>query len=234
MDYTALLPELQHNHNRSFQLLSGRRLVLGFGGRALLLALISSGRQPYTVAGAATTTAELRALMEQQRPDLLFCGDRLEEGDPLELVETVLAAGGPSRVLLMLSRSAGMAARARRAIRAGCDGLLVEDQLGSGSLLAAMHALCGGGVYVDRSLANSYRQHRDVATDRALAPLSPRELEVLARVAAGTPNAEIGRELFVSAETVKTHLTHVIHKLGARDRTHAAVIGLKWGLIDYP
>jgi DNA-binding CsgD family transcriptional regulator len=38
----------------------------------------------------------------------------------------------------------------------------------------------------------------------------------------------------VSAETVKTHLTHVIHKLGARDRTHAAVIGLKWGLIDYP
>jgi DNA-binding CsgD family transcriptional regulator len=53
-------------------------------------------------------------------------------------------------------------------------------------------------------------------------------------VAAGMPNAEIGRELYVSPETVKTHLGHVIRKLGARDRTHAAVIGLKQGLIDYP
>lgn len=234
MDFTALLPAVQSNHNRSDELLRGRRLVLGFGGRALLLTLIGNSQRPYTVAGAATTAAELAALVEQQRPDLLFCGDRLEEGDPLALVETVLASDGPSRVLFLLSAGPGLAARAQRAIRAGCDGLLVEHHLGTGSLVAAIYALSGGGVYVDRSLAHTYRRHRAVEMGPLLAPLSPRELQVLARVAAGMPNAEIGRELYVSPETVKTHLGHVIRKLGARDRTHAAVIGLKQGLIDYP
>ncbi|MEB3265866.1 MAG: response regulator transcription factor [Cyanobacteriota bacterium] len=234
MDFTAQLPAVLHNRSLSYEPLRGRRVVLGFGGRALLLALLSNPLRPYTVVGAATTAVELASLVDTQRPDLLFCGDRLEAGDPLALLESVLAAGEPARVLLLLSSTPGMAARAQRAIEAGCDGLLVENQLGTGSLVAAMHALCGGGVYVDRSLADTYRRHRTVDAGPLLSSLSPRELEVLSRVAAGMPNAEIGRELHVSAETVKSHLGHLIRKLGVRDRTHAAVIGLKHGLIDYP
>jgi DNA-binding NarL/FixJ family response regulator len=64
--------------------------------------------------------------------------------------------------------------------------------------------------------------------------LSPRELEVLALVAQGKGNIQIGEHLFVSVDTVKTHLSHVMRKLQANDRTHAAVLGLRWGLIDWP
>jgi DNA-binding NarL/FixJ family response regulator len=64
--------------------------------------------------------------------------------------------------------------------------------------------------------------------------LSPRELEVLALVAQGKGNIQIGATLYVSVDTVKTHVSHVLHKLQANDRTHAAVLGLRWGLIDWP
>jgi DNA-binding NarL/FixJ family response regulator len=53
-------------------------------------------------------------------------------------------------------------------------------------------------------------------------------------VARGDSNGEIGQQLYVSADTVKTHLQHLFRKLPARDRTHAAVLGLRWGLIDWP
>ena len=57
---------------------------------------------------------------------------------------------------------------------------------------------------------------------------------MLALVAQGKGNIQIGEHLFVSADTVKTHLSSVMRKLQANDRTHAAVLGLRWGLIDWP
>jgi DNA-binding NarL/FixJ family response regulator len=233
MDFTARLPAIQASISQRYGSLEGRRVVLGFGGRALLLAQACNPAWPHRVVGAATTEAELLTLVRRERPDLLFCGDRLEAGDPIALVEAVHSSSGPTRVLLLLS-GAGHAARAERAIRAGCDGLLVEEHLGEGTLVGAVHALCGGGVYVDRSLAAAYRHLRDTGSSPPSAPLTVREREVLQLVAAGTGNNAIASRLIVSRETVKTHLANLSRKLNARDRTHAAVIGLKLGWIDYP
>jgi DNA-binding NarL/FixJ family response regulator len=98
--------------------------------------------------------------------------------------------------------------------------------------MAALHAISGGGVYVDRSLTELFRQ--GPAGPGPLEPLSEREREVLTLVARGDSNGEIGQQLFITADTVKTHLRHLSRKLQARDRTHAAVLGLRWGLIDWP
>jgi DNA-binding NarL/FixJ family response regulator len=90
----------------------------------------------------------------------------------------------------------------------------------------------GGGIYIDKSLQELFRRGHEGGVP--LEPLSPRELEVLALVAQGKGNIQIGETLYVSVDTVKTHLSHVMRKLQANDRTHAAVLGLRWGLIDWP
>ena len=118
------------------------------------------------------------------------------------------------------------------AIEAGCDGLLVESRIGLGSAMAALHAISGGGVYVDRSLTELFR--RGPGEGGPLEPLTGRELQVLSLVAQGDTNVEIVERLFISADTAKTHLRSLCRKLQARDRTHAAVLGLRWGLIDWP
>jgi len=64
--------------------------------------------------------------------------------------------------------------------------------------------------------------------------LTARETEVLSRLVTGASNSEIAQQLVVSLDTVKTHISNVLSKLQARDRTHAAVIGLRLGLIDWP
>jgi DNA-binding NarL/FixJ family response regulator len=78
-----------------------------------------------------------------------------------------------------------------------------------------------------------FRSYPDLS-DAPLERLSPRELEVLALVAAGYANAEIAAELVIGVETVKTHLGAIRRKLQARDRTHAAVRGIWLGLVDWP
>jgi DNA-binding NarL/FixJ family response regulator len=98
--------------------------------------------------------------------------------------------------------------------------------------MAALHAISGGGVYVDRSLTELFR--RGPGKGGPLEPLTGRELQVLSLVAQGDTNVEIGQRLFISADTAKTHLRSLCSKLQARDRTHAAVLGLRWGLIDWP
>jgi DNA-binding NarL/FixJ family response regulator len=137
----------------------------------------------------------------------------------------------PIHTLLLITQEHRQAA-IQSAIEAGCDGLLVESRLGMGSAMAALHAISGGGVYVDRSLSELFRQGPGGAGP--LEPLSEREREVLTLVARGDSNGEIGQQLFVTGDTVKTHLRHLCRKLQARDRTHAAVLGLRWGLIDWP
>ena len=98
--------------------------------------------------------------------------------------------------------------------------------------MAALNAISGGGVYIDRSLTELFR--RGPGDGGPLEPLTGRERQVLSLVAAGDTNIEIGQRLFISPDTAKTHLRSLCRKLQARDRTHAAVLGLRWGLIGWP
>jgi DNA-binding NarL/FixJ family response regulator len=119
-----------------------------------------------------------------------------------------------------------------RAIKAHCDGVVLQSRLGTGTMAAALRAVSGGGAYVDLSLREIFHSCPDGSGP--LEPLTERECQVLQRAALGESNQEIGRSLFLSPDTVKTHLARILRKLPARDRTHAALRGVRWGLIDWP
>ena len=120
----------------------------------------------------------------------------------------------------------------KAAIQAGCDGLCLEAQLGMGTVLAALTAVSGGGIYIERSLGELFLANAPGPHPVPLAPLSEREIQVLQLAAGGHSNQEIGARLFIALETVKTHMRNILQKLQARDRTHAVTIALQRGLLQ--
>jgi DNA-binding NarL/FixJ family response regulator len=231
MDFTPLLKQLQANAERSRDLVRDARLVLSLGNRAMLTLLANQAMPSARVLGAVTTAREACAAVGRERPTMLMISDVLEEGQGIETAIEIKGRHPELRVLLLIHQEHRRHA-IRRAIQGDIDGLVLESSFGSGALLAALHVVSGGGIYIDRPLRREFRRGHEQGGPRQ--PLSERELQVLALVAAGETNAEIGKALFLSADTVKTHLGNLLDKLPARDRTHAAVLGLRWGLIDWP
>jgi DNA-binding NarL/FixJ family response regulator len=231
MDFTPRLTQIRRNNSQIHNLLRDARLVACLGNRAVLSLFVSGLVGQEQLVGAATCEAAGLALVERHQPSMVFLSDTLEQGSGIALVQQIKRRWPPIHTLLLITQEHRQAA-IQSAIEAGCDGLLVESRLGMGSAMAALHAISGGGVYVDRSLSELFRQGPGGAGP--LEPLSEREREVLTLVARGDSNGEIGQQLFVTGDTVKTHLRHLCRKLQARDRTHAAVLGLRWGLIDWP
>jgi DNA-binding NarL/FixJ family response regulator len=231
MDFTPKLEQIRLNTRQINNLLRDARLVACLGNRALLSFFVGGLIGQEHLVGAATCEAAGLELVERHRPSMVFLSDTLEQGSGISLL-LQLKQRWPSLHILLLITQEHREAPIQAAIDAGCDGLLVESRLGLGSALAALHAISGGGVYVDRSLTELFR--RGPGDGGPLEPLSARERQVLTLVAKGDTNVEIGQQLFITADTAKTHLRSLSRKLQARDRTHAAVLGLRWGLIDWP
>lgn len=236
MDFTPLLAQVRAFNLRTHDLLRGARVVLCLGSRAQISFLMGSVDAPELILGAATTEAEGLALVQSLQPDFLFASDRLEAGCGMDLVIAVKRRHSTTRTLLMVCEQPRRA-RLQRVIEAGCDGVLLESHMGLGTGLAAIRTVCGGGIYIERELADLFRVEGppSVAAGAAgVQQLTARETEVLSRLVTGASNNEIAQQLVVSLDTVKTHISNVLSKLQARDRTHAAVIGLRLGLIDWP
>ena len=123
------------------------------------------------------------------------------------------------------------------ALRAGASGFLLKHAPPEELLLGVRAAADGGALLspqVTRRLVAEFAARRPVARrpPAELARLTPREREVLDLVVCGRSNAEIAEALFVSLSTVKTHLAHVLDKLGLRDRVQAVVYGYEHGLVQ--
>jgi DNA-binding NarL/FixJ family response regulator len=133
----------------------------------------------------------------------------------------IVAAGGP-RVVVLTTYDTD--ADILRAVEAGAVGYLLKDATKQ-ELADAVRAAARGETVLAPAVAgrlmNSLRRRPEPPPGRAEPPLSAREAEVLAGAARGLTNAEIGRELFISEATVKTHLLHLYDKLGVRDRASA-------------
>lgn len=224
VDFTPLLGQLRDNHARAGRLLQGTSMVICVGSRALLCAMVGGSTEPERILGAATSEAEGLALVGTHQPDLLLASDRLEQGCGVALVVAVKQRHPDTRTLLLVSQEHRQA-RIRKAIEACCDGVMVESRIGLGTELNAIRAVCGGGIWIDRQIGRARP---------ALQPLSPRETEVLQRVVRGESNSRIAAEMYLSLDTIKTHVRNVLRKLEARDRAHAVAIGLHLGLVDWP
>lgn len=180
--------------------------------------------------GAVTTEAEALALITRHQPTFLFATQQLEAGSGLSLIRGAHAQCPDLRTLLILQTPTP--ALMQQALELGCNGVVIESHLAQGAMVDAIRAVIGGGIYADAHAVDALRSTSRGDGPVPLEALSAREQEVLQLVTRGYTNKNMADALIVSAETIKTHITSILGKLQAKDRTHAAVIGVRRGLVS--
>lgn len=179
------------------------------------------------VVGEAADGAQALALATELRPDLVLMDLRMPGMDGVEATARLTAGGGGPRVLVLTTYDTD--ADILRAVEAGATGYLLKDTPRDQLLDAVRRAAAGETVLAAPVAARLVNRVR-----RPGAELTGRELEVLACVARGLSNAEIGAALFIGEATVKTHLLHAFAKLGVNDRTLAVTVAMERGLLPRP
>ncbi|GAA1889824.1 response regulator transcription factor [Actinomadura bangladeshensis] len=176
------------------------------------------------VAGEAASGDEAVALVPRIAPDVVLMDLRMPSGDGVSAIERL-----PGHRILVLTTFQDDADIVR-AIEAGAAGYLLKDASRADLAAAVRDAAAGRRVLSPEVSA------RLAAVDETPAPpvLSTREAEVLALVAEGLTNAQIGERLYIGQATVKTHLLRIFTKLGVSDRTAAVMTALQHGLIPAP
>jgi DNA-binding NarL/FixJ family response regulator len=180
-----------------------------------------------SVVAEAASGEEAVALAARLRPDLVLMDLRMPGTDGVTATGRITAAGH-ARVLVVTTYDTD--ADILRAVEAGATGYLLKDTPRQ-ELAAAVRAAARGETVLAPPVARALVSR--VRLPAAEAP-TPRELEVLAQVARGLSNAEIGRALHISEATVKTHLVRVFDKLAVSDRTAAVTTALAQGLLPPP
>ena len=181
-----------------------------------------------TVVGEASDGLEALALVASLDPDVVLMDLRMPRMDGVTAIEELAVRHPGVRVLVLTTYDTD--ADIVRAVAAGATGYLLKDAP-LPQLADAVRAAARGETVLAPPVAA-----RLVSRLRAPAVEAPtaRELEVLAGVARGLTNAEIGRELFIGEATVKTHLLRVFAKLGVDDRTRAVMVAVERGLLPRP
>jgi DNA-binding NarL/FixJ family response regulator len=157
------------------------------------------------------------------RPDITLMDLQMPE---MSGFDALIAIRGefPEARIIVLTTYAGDA-QALRALKAGASGYLLKNTMHK-ELLDTIRAVHAGRKSMSPEVSFGLAEH---ATDDAL---TPAEIRVLRLIAQGNANKEIARELSLSEETVKGQVRNILSKLGAKDRTHAAMIGFKRGIIE--
>jgi DNA-binding NarL/FixJ family response regulator len=191
----------------------------------------------FTVVGSARDGAEAVRGCARWRPDVVLMDVRMPVMDGIEATRQIKSAGapdGPPRVIILTTFD--LDEYVYDALSAGASGFLLKEVTAE-RLFEAVRVVAAGEALltpaVTRRLIAEFARLRPPAP-RATVPLrelTPRETEVLRLVAAGLSNAEIAHRLVVSDETVKTHVSRMLTKLGLRDRTQAVVAAYESGLV---
>jgi DNA-binding NarL/FixJ family response regulator len=188
-----------------------------------------------TVVGSAGDGAEAVRICREQRPDVVLMDVRMPVMDGIEATRRLAAAqdGGP-RVLMLTTFD--LDEYVYDALSAGASGFLLKDVTAE-RLFDAVRVVAAGDALlapaVTRRLIGEFARLRPrlAPAPESLRELTPRETEVLRLVAEGLSNGEIAERLVLSEETVKTHVSRVLMKLGLRDRTQAVVTAYESGLV---
>ena len=193
------------------------------------------GTQPdFTVVGTAADGAEAVRLCQEHRPDVVLMDVRMPVMDGIEATSRITTGGTGPRVLVLTTFD--LDEHVYDALRAGASGFLLKDMT-SERLFDAVRVVAAGEALlaptVTRRLIGEFARLRPQlpAPPVALDALTPREVEVLRLIAEGLSNPEIAERLVVGDETVKTHVSRVLTKLGLRDRTQAVVVAYESGLV---
>lgn len=204
--------------------------------RAGLRVLVDSTADLQTVAEAGDG-AEAVELARQYQPEVVLMDIRMPNVDGLEATRAIVSDPALSGTRVLILTTFETDETVFEALRSGASGFLLKD-VQPAELLSAIRVVAGGEALLTpgatRRLIEAFVRIPGVAprSTGALAQLTEREREVLELVAAGMSNAEIADELVVSGATIKTHISHLLQKLAARDRAQLVVIAYRAGLVQ--
>ncbi len=196
-----------------------------------------------TVVGEAAHGAEAVRKAAELRPDVVLMDVRMPGMDGIEATRRIVESGGHSHVVVLTTFD--IDEHACDALRAGARGFLLKDAVPD-ALVAGIRAVAAGDVVIPPGLTREFMDvfsdrlpgrapgsKRQLAflTQRQHASLTQREREVLTAIASGWSNVEIGERLSLAESTVKTHVSHILAKIGARDRVQAVIFAYDTGLV---
>ena len=189
--------------------------------RAGAAALLSS-QSDLVVAGQAENAADALRLYRELRPDVVLTDLRMPGIDGVELTR-LLRSEAPDAHVLVLTHYVGDE-NVFQALRAGALGY-VHKEIQGAELMRAVRAVAAGARFLPAGIAEELAQ-------RVIAPsLSPRENEVLNKLALGLTNPQIAEELGLSRKTVSIYVSHVLAKLEVKTRTEAVSVGIRRGIV---
>jgi DNA-binding NarL/FixJ family response regulator len=187
------------------------------------------------VIGEAADGREAIDAVDELRPDVVLMDIRMPVLDGLEATRQIVSRGEPRPRVVVLT-TFDLDEYVYEALRAGASGFLLKDAPEEQLVAAIRVAADGGAMFspsVTRRLIEEFSRRASPREPPAsLAELTPREREVLRLLARGRSNQEIAAELVVSEHTAKTHVAHILSKLGLRDRVHAVVLAYECGLVQ--
>jgi DNA-binding NarL/FixJ family response regulator len=193
--------------------------------------MIVESRPGMEIAGEAADGHEAIELVRRERPDVMLMDIRMPRVDGIEATRQV---AGATRVVILTTYE--LDEYVFDALAAGASGFLLKAAPPE-QLIHAIGVVAAGNALLDPSVTKrliaefAKRPEPVLKRPKELASLTDREREVLLEIARGFTNAEIAGRLFVSETTVKTHVAHVLDKLGLRDRVQAVIVAYEAGLV---
>jgi DNA-binding NarL/FixJ family response regulator len=195
--------------------------------------MLLSGEPDIEVVAEASNGLEAVDKASRFHPTVVLMDIRMPELDGLEATRRILAADDKARILILTTFD--LDEYVYEALRAGASGFVLKDDPPE-QLLEAIRVVAGGDALLSPSITKrvikQFTRIRNPSPPEQLGDLTEREADVFRLIARGLSNAEIGRELYISEATVKTHITHILQKLDLRDRVQAVVLAHESGLLE--
>ena len=187
------------------------------------IAALVEGQEDMELVGQAANGRDGIEQFRRHAPDITLMDLQMPDKNGIEAITAIRQAAPEARIIVLTTYSGDV--QVLRALEAGARAYLLKDLLHK-ELLDTIRTVHAGNKTMSPALAADLAGH--VGDDS----LTPKEIDVLRLIAGGHPNKEIAGRLSVTEETVKSRVKNILSKLGANDRTHAAMIGVKRGMIN--
>jgi DNA-binding NarL/FixJ family response regulator len=195
--------------------------------------MVLGGEEDIDVVAEAGNGREAVERAARFHPDVVLMDIRMPEVDGLEATRRILAADRAARVLILTTFD--LDEYIYEALAIGASGFVLKDDPPE-QLIAAIRTVAAGDALlsptITKRVIKAFSRVPRPTPPKVLDELSERERAVFRLIARGLSNGEIGRELFISETTVKTHVTHILQKLGLRDRVQAVVFAYRTGVFQ--
>jgi DNA-binding NarL/FixJ family response regulator len=187
------------------------------------IAAIINNQPDMLLVGQAARGAESVQLFRQHRPDVTLMDLRLPDMSGIDAMIAIRSEYPDARIVMLTTFEGDV--EIQRSLEAGARGYVLKN-MPPKELVEVIRQVHAGKKRIPEEVAANLAEHLGEES------LTAREKDVLQRVAGGNKNRDIGEQLFISEETVKVHVKHILEKLGASDRTQAVAIAIRRGIIQ--